>query len=83
MPTWFLQFELLIGWTVGYINKLSDKPFEGAENLKTEKKVNIFENITIAEDLSVICNRVFLIYLELFSILTGALHFYYHAISFS
>jgi len=41
---------------------LSDKPFEGAVKLKTEKNVNIFENISIVEDLPVISNRVFLIY---------------------
>lgn len=62
MPTSFLHFGLSTQLTVSYIIKLSDKPFEETQKMKTEMKGNTFENVTITEDLTVICNGVFPMY---------------------
>lgn len=67
MPAFFLHFEPSAQRTVCYIIKLSDKLFEETQKMKSENKGNIFENVTIIEDLTVICNGVFGVYLDLFS----------------
>lgn len=46
MPTSFLRFELSRQWTVCYIIKLSDKPFEETQ-MKMEKKGVTFEYVTV------------------------------------
>lgn len=76
MPTSFLRFELSRRWTVCYIIKLSDKPFEETQKMKMEKKGDTFEYVTVIEDLTVIYDGVFAVYLGLFSLLTSCLYFF-------